>query len=377
VGRESAFAAPSVDRSGNIGHFIRWVEAFRVGSFVGKRPALPLEGYTPVQRSTYWAIRLAPGLSMWGIDRQLRAVDFQQRLFFAEAREEDPGQGLVLCIADPVRAFLQPNLCGEEILNALECSLDNDALLVLSGDTHHYCREAVGRGMHITAGGGGAFLHPACMLRDGRTLPLAEFPGPRASLSLAMQIPLALARGRSGFLVHIAVAAAYAPTFAAALDRGALSLRVAAATAGVCAVIAGAIGGWRTGKSLPIGALALLAGALIGFLPIAVERVLGPALLGAGLPPMTALILTMAAAVIGGVFLFGAYLTALTVLGLEQHQAFSALAHPGYKHFVRLRVRRDGSAVDGWVLGKVDPLSKTDPVVLVDRFTWQNPAPRE
>ena len=40
---------------------------------------------------------------------------------------------------------------------------------------------------------------------------------------------------------------------------------------------------------------------------------------------------------------------------------------------VRLRVRRDGSRVDGWVLGKVDPLGKKDQVVLVDRFTWRNP----
>ena len=63
---------------------------------------------------------------------------------------------------------------------------------------------------------------------------------------------------------------------------------------------------------------------------------------------------------------------ALTVFGIEQHQAFAALAHPGYKHFVRVRVRRDGSGADAWVLGKVDPLSASDPVVLVDQFSWTN-----
>jgi hypothetical protein len=39
-------------------------------------------------------------------------------------------------------------------------------------------------------------------------------------------------------------------------------------------------------------------------------------------------------------------------------------------------VRRDGSAVDGWVIGKIDPLSRDEPPVLVDRFTWINPRSR-
>ena len=43
--------------------------------------------------------------------------------------------------------------------------------------------------------------------------------------------------------------------------------------------------------------------------------------------------------------------TMLTLLGLEQHHAFSALSCPGYKHFMRLRVRREGDAIDGWVIG--------------------------
>ena len=38
-----------------------------------------------------------------------------------------------------------------------------------------------------------------------------------------------------------------------------------------------------------------------------------------------------------------------------------------------LRVKRDGSRVHGWVFGRVDPLSKTDKVVLVDSFVWDNP----
>jgi hypothetical protein len=72
--------------------------------------------------------------------------------------------------------------------------------------------------------------------------------------------------------------------------------------------------------------------------------------------------------------MIGTYLMLLTVLGIEQHQAFSALAHPGYKHFVRLRFKKDGSGADVWTFGRVDPLASEDTVVLVDHFRWKNPA---
>ncbi|EYF04632.1 hypothetical protein [Chondromyces apiculatus] len=361
------------DAGGNIGHFIAWVEAFSVGTLVAKRPALPLEGYTPVQTASYWALHLAPGMTLWGPDRQLRAVDFQQRLFFAEARAQDPSRGIVLCMADPVRAYLEPSRAGTEMLAALDLSLAHDGPLVLTGDTHHYCRETIGEGMHVIAGGGGAFLHPARIARRGFTPPQAEFPGPRASLSLALRIPFEIARGRSGFLVHIGIALLYVPTILMALDSGLPGMRMAAATAVVCWLLAWAIGGWRTGEARTIGGLALLTGVGLGFLPVLAAILLGPVLRGVGVPPWGVLLSVAAVAVALGAFLFGAYLTALTLLGLEQHQAFSALAHPGYKHFVRLRVRRDGSAIDGWVLGKVDPLAADEKPTLVDRFTWRNP----
>ena len=66
---------------------------------------------------------------------------------------------------------------------------------------------------------------------------------------------------------------------------------------------------------------------------------------------------TFGVAVFYGAFVFGAFLALLTLFGLEETQAFTALDHPGFKHFLRLRVRRDGSAVDFWCLGLTDPLS--------------------
>ncbi|MEO5728452.1 MAG: hypothetical protein ABI134_33875 [Byssovorax sp.] len=371
--RSSRVDTDQIDRAGQLGHFVEWVEAFRVGRFVGKRHVLPLLGYTPVQSASYWALRLAPGLDLWGPDRQLRVVDFQQRTYFAEARDLQGG-GVMLVMADPAYAFLEPSTAGQEILRGLDVSLEGDGILVLTGDTHHYCRQHFGEGLHITAGGGGAFLHPARIDREGLPAPAAEFPGPKASLALALQIPFQIAHGRSGILLHVAIALLYSPTFGVDFARGSASPNAAGITSLVAALALFLIGGWRTGKALRIGALAALTGVFLGFLPYGLVALEPVVLRRLGLAPHSTvgLGLIFTTAIYVGTLAFGAFLTALTLLGLELHQAFSALAHPGYKHFVRLRVRKDGSAVDGWVLGRVDPLGARDSVVLVDRFTWQN-----
>jgi hypothetical protein len=361
-----------IDRLGQIGHFIEWVEAFRLGRFVVKRAALALRGYAPVQSASYWALRVAPGLDFWGIDRQLRVVDFHQRSFFADVH--DGSRGTVVCLADPVHAFLEPNPAGVRAMASLDLDLERDGVLVLTGDTHHYCRQSFGKGMHVIAGGGGAFLHPQCIARRGLPQPDCEFPGAKTTLVLALQVPWQIAHGRSGFLMHAAVALMYAPLFGVQWSTGTPAPTTSIVTALVAFVACFLLGGFRH-KRLRVGALSLLTGAIIGFLPLAVfEAVHGIAAhFGAPLTPFHLAIVAFVASVYAGTLLMGTYLMLLTILGLEQHQAFSALAHPGYKHFVRLRFRRDGSRVDGWVLGKVDPLHPREEVVLVDRFTWKNP----
>ncbi|HVY49629.1 MAG TPA: hypothetical protein VHB21_27235 [Minicystis sp.] len=380
VGRASRDEAAGDEHvPGNLRHFFHWMEAFRVGSFVAKRPTLPLVGYEPVQSASYFALRLAPGLDLFGADRQLRSVDFQQRLYFAEARSASSDKrprGLLLVMADPAYAFLSPSAAGQEILRALDVDLGRDAPLVLSGDTHHYCRQSFGRAVHVTAGGGGAFLHPAPIRRAHLPAPDAEFPGPRASLALALQIPLQLAHGRAGLLGHAALALLYLPTFATELAEGASSAGAAGATGVVAAVVCALLGGFRARHAAGVVGLAAATGATLGALPLLAQALEEPLAGVIGFRPYGPLgvVLPYALAVYAGAWVLGAFFMALTVLGLEMHQAFGALAHPGYKHVVRLRVRRDGTRVDGWVLGQVDPLAKGEPVVLVDRFTWENPA---
>ncbi len=368
VDRASLLAADEIDEAGQIGHLIEWIEAFRVGARVRKRPALPLEGYTTVQTASYWALELAPNLQVWGVDRQLREVDFRQQNYFAEARQRGPEDGFFVLMPDPAYAYLEPYAIGQEILGALETRIE-DGHLVMSGDTHHYTRLALGKGMHITAGGGGAFLHPTRVSRRDVLSPQAEFPGPNASRALILTAPLRLGSGRSGVIVHVALALTYLPIF---FHGGQASAAVHWGTAAVVSVACLLLAGWRKKRALGIGVSSVLAGLAIGWLP----RVLwlGLSAVGAHALPSAVLQATWALlSLVVGATLFGTFLMFLFLLGLEHNQAAGTLAHPGYKHFVRLRARQDGSVVEGWVIGKIDPLDANETPCLVDHFLWKNP----
>ena len=376
LGHEDQTAPEDVETT-QLKHFFQWVEAFRVGKEVVKRSALPLIGYRPVQSASYWALRVAPDLDMWGPDRQLYDLDARQRHYFARAREDTGPKGISLCLADPPYAFLEPYATGQRVLASLGLDLAQDSVLAVTGDIHHYCRLSFGKGLHVTAGGGGAFLHPARISRRGSLVPDAEFPGPKASLQIALRAPFDIAIGRAGWMVHAALALAYLPMHLAARHNHPSVLGAVITGAALGAVLA-FIYGFRHVRWASIVAHSLVAGAALGAVPYAMGHLasfvnralhLHPnaagawAIDGAGL-----LVATFAATAI-----IGLYFLALTVFGVAADQGFGVLAHPGYKHFVRLRVRADGSGIEGFVIGKVDPLSPDSPAVLVDRWDWKNP----
>src|SRR5262249_12251402 len=162
-----------------------------------RRPSrLDLAGYTAVQEASYWALALAPGLDLWGVDRQLRATDFRQRVFFAQRRAEAQPHKFVLVAPDPALAYGEPNEPGTKILESCHFSLASDKLLYLTGDAHHYERQVVGDSMHVIAGGGGAFVHGTRIARDSNAAPpQCVYPDRRTSLRLALGMPLRLAAG--------------------------------------------------------------------------------------------------------------------------------------------------------------------------------------
>lgn len=150
-----------------------FMRLFCQGSWVG--------GWNTPQKRSYFAIALPHRWWLWGIDVQLDAYidEVQARYFRAQAERLEPGDRIILCSAKPSwvnsaevplayrnlayfeREFIQPK-------NAR-------VMLALSGDSHHYAHYAGEDGTHrITAGGGGAFLHPTHDLPEELHLPPQE-----------------------------------------------------------------------------------------------------------------------------------------------------------------------------------------------------------
>jgi hypothetical protein len=253
--------------------------------------------------------------------------------------------------------------------------LDTNAreTFVLTGDIHHYERAERGEALHVIAGGGGAFLHPA-RIAAGGLRPKVCWPGIAQSRRLLRGVPWKLACGRSGLLPHVALLLIFAP---AVLFGGRLFARTGVAIVGsivttivVAASFALLGGGARRKAVLP---LALAAAVVTAAIPIAASSLVRAALANLWQPALAVAVpcLTLAVAVFAGTFMFGGYLALLTLLGYEHMQALTALDHPGFKHFVRLRVRADGSGIDAWCIGATDPLRPGQPPELVDHFVWR------
>jgi hypothetical protein len=368
-------ASVTLDRNA-VALAVDWVESFVAGKSVSQRRALVLDGYVPVQDASYFVLPLTPHIHLFGVDRQLRTVDFRQRTYFTQWRKDHPDVALWVTMPDPYLAYLEPNPAGVGMVEALELRLGDEPHLVLCGDTHQYSRSERGPTVHVTAGGGGAFLHGARIDRKGLIPPIAEWPGPKASRALLSLVPWHVAAGRAGLLPHFVMLLLFAPALGVGLGIYHSDASVEGASA-VAAMIGTAtcalIGGWRRGRFVRISILASLTGLVMGLAPtlstlafaLAIERV------GRHVSPNVHGALVLILAVFFGALAFGAYLCALTITGLETSQAHTALGHPSHKHFVRLRVRAAGDAIDAWVIGLHDPLCPGEKPVLVDAFTWR------
>jgi len=348
--------------------FITAVRAFFKGVGIKRRRRLVLRGYVPVQEASYFAMPLAPGLDLFGADRQLGRVDFRQRSYFTKWRKKHPDRAVLFVAGDPASAYGVRNEPGARMLNACRLTLERDRVLFIAGDFHHYERRHVNRSMHVVAGGGGAFLHGTRIgpYPTDTGEPDAVYPSAAASRKLVAQVPLKLAYGRAGWLVHLSLGLLASIELAA----GRQGMTPLVATSVVMAVLM-ALGLYFVahqghGKR-KIAMLAAPFGVALGLMPMALR------LSVAQLPAMAGDPAVMLVTAFGGALFFGVYLMLLAMLGLEHQQAFTVLGHPGFKHFVRLCVHPDGH-VEGWTVGKDDMLADGPPL-LIDHFEWKPGAP--
>jgi hypothetical protein len=351
----------------------QWAREFVRGGRVEKPEALVLSGYTTVQNASYFALPLAPNLELLAVDRQLTTTDSRQNEFLGHYYHARPDSATLAVLPDPVYHFGDPSRTGTQMVESLNLDLADRETFVLTGDIHHYERLQRGKLLQVIAGGGGAFLHPARIAEGGLT-PSLVWPDVAQCRRLLRKVPWKLARGRSGFLPHFGLAGlfvlAYIISHRLYLHSGLVvsaSILTTLFIGGIYALIGGVM---RKPSVLPIAFGAAL---LTVMLPIGGSLFLDAVLERLGWSASVAIIglVTLAIDVFAGAFIFGSYLALLTLLGYENMQAFTVLDHPGFKHFVRLRVRADGCGIDGWCIGAADPLSAGSEPVLVDHFTWR------
>jgi hypothetical protein len=339
------------------------VRAFVAGGGVSRRKRLVLTGYEPVQDSSYWTLPLAEGLDVWGVDRQLGRLDFRQRSYFRQRRKARPDGRIIFVAPDPAIAYGERYENGARMLQACKLSMEKDRVFYLCGDAHHYERRPLGDSLHLIAGGGGAFLHGTRISASPSGPAARAYPNAAMTRALVAQVPVKLMLGHGGFLVHAGLALiASMELGASAQGLRASAVTTALVTMGLVAMMYFIAGHHRAHAKL-VAMIALLYGVGLGVAPTLLRGALPRAI-----PALASDGAVMLVYAFGGALAFGLFLATVATLGLEHEQAFTVLAHPGFKHFVRMCVH-PGGKIEAWAIGKDDTLAPGDPV-LIDEFVW-------
>lgn len=349
--------------------------------------------WTTRQSASWFAVQLPKGWWLWAIDTGIGgAVDPVQRAYFAEvAGQLQAGDRIVLCTPVPLWVLSdrhpQDLAVVEEFVREVVGG-KAEVPLYLSGDAHvfaAYWRGGIGKELHVTSGGGGAFLHPTHhLLIDTRNPGQPEFhlidawPSRERSKALA-QPSLRLMWDRQSrllvpffALLHLAYAALTTVRWLSPVERAGPSLPSSLAwvlsaplawpflalivAVGVVAVAPNTRtrlvkrGARRRGLVLgTLQALLFAAAAVAG--RFMAER------WGDGRADRAALVsLAALAGSVASLALFGWFLgRANRAVDVGDNAVFSAQHVDRYKHFVRCRVDGRTGRLDVFVVGIEDP----------------------
>lgn len=327
------------------------------------------------QRRSYFALKLPHGWWLLGTDMQLESdLDAPQVAFFQEVAEKmTDGDRVILCNAEPAwihqqvkphagRSFLDNNI---DFLEQLV--LGKKVSIFLAGDLHQYRRHENEEGRQkIIAGGGGAFLHPTHLPRvdrrpEGFTLrqsyPSIEesrrltwgnlaFPVRNPWFGVFMGAVYALLGwGVAADLNRLGTGGGFLEVLNRAIENTGSMVLGAVMLLGAIGFADGRRGPWWRriagglhGLAHVLAALLLtwaasaLAGALVGGTPgnLRQDVLSGLLLFGFGF--------------VVGPMLLGVYLLiSLNVFGCHPNEAFSSLAIPDWKNFLRLHIDARGT----------------------------------
>jgi hypothetical protein len=365
-------------------------------------------GWTTRQSRSYFAVELPHNWWLWGVDIQLDMyVDEPQLEFFGEvAAKASPGAKLILTTPVPTWTELERDPNAYHNLAFIERTLLRpngiDLRLTLAGDLHHYTRYTLegsvgddgplaGPRHKITAGGGGAFLHPTHDLRrDVEIIVDPDDPGDRATYRMAAAYPdpstshrlslraVALPLRNYSFMfvpALLSLAALWTnqfglrslggtdQSFAAAAERWGWSdlfTGLFRNPVGAVTVVVVFLGLWAFARTPPwvsrgvpryiaktvMAAIHTMAQvlAVVGVTLLAI-RVASAVADGGWLFTFTASVVAFVAGGVVGSVVFGAYLAAANGLpGIRTHgnEAFASARITGYKNFLRMHLERDG-----------------------------------
>ena len=338
-------------------------------------------GWQAPQRRSYFALELPHGWWLVGVDVQLgsRIDEPQLEYFESVAKQMGPGAKIILCNAEPLWVY-EAELQGTAHAERLERSnlwyleeriFRRQVRVWLAGDLHHYRRHASADGSRqkITAGGGGAFLHPThkwleTPLPGGYALK-ESFPKPWASWRLTFRnLGFPFLNRRFGVLTavlylllnwNLKVDLMPFPFSDWWLALGQATHQTFV-TAGAATWVALILGGfllftdttrrwYRFVGGLAHGAAHILAAFFLGWCAARLAHGLCFTWLSPGHLALSAVI-TFGGGWLVGSAIVGLYLlVSLNLVGRHHNEAFSSLAIQDYKNFLRLRIDPNGNLV--------------------------------
>jgi len=329
------------------------------------------------QDRSYFAVKLPHRWWLWGVDMQFGDyLDEVQLRYFADiaADEVKPGDSVILCMAKEVESGRKSaEVSTDRDLRYLEREIVEPAggrvVLYLKSGRHHYSRyeEDGGSRQLITAGGGGAFMHPTHDLPE-RSDPhphgqqgyrqAAVYPSApdskrlrkRVFLLPAYNLPLAAAFGAVqivlAFMLNLHLRDRHVSLGVGDLRRALwesptafLLILFIIVTVGIMIRLAHDASG-LTRLLLGLMHSVMLFATLTGVMLVASRL---SSALGDGFASLLAFLgLVAVIGGIGGVLGIAGYLWATNCFGYHGNEAYAPLHHSDYKNFLRLHIDGDG-----------------------------------